>query len=250
MTKLSAVIADDERLMREQLRMALQRVWPELRITAEAHDGAEAVERVREHRPDLAFLDITMPVQNGIAAAMEIDGLCPVVFVTAYDQYAIKAFEEGAVDYLLKPVEDERLLRTRQRWEQRQLTLPSHWQASLQQLSRQLARPDYLRWIKASVGNSLRMISTGEVLFFQSDEKYTRVQTVGCEALIRMPIKELLQALDPDEFWQIHRSTLVRVDAIEQIKRDDGQRGLLLQLRGYAEPLEVSRSYAHLFQRM
>ncbi|UGA36980.1 LytTR family DNA-binding domain-containing protein [Chromobacterium haemolyticum] len=169
-------------------------------------DGAEAVERVREHRPDLAFLDITMPVQNGIAAAMEIDGLCPVVFVTAYDQYAIKAFEEGAVDYLLKPVEDERLLRTRQRWEQRQLALPSHWQASLQQLSRQLARPDYLRWIKASVGNSLRMISTSEVLFFQSDEKYTRVQTAGCEALIRMPIKELLQALDPDEFWQIHRS--------------------------------------------
>ncbi|MGR2663241.1 LytR/AlgR family response regulator transcription factor [Chromobacterium haemolyticum] len=250
MTKLSAVIADDERLMREQLRMALQRVWPELRIVAEAHDGAEAVERVREHRPDLAFLDITMPVQNGIAAAMEIDGLCPVVFVTAYDQYAIKAFEEGAVDYLLKPVEDERLLRTRQRWEQRQLALPSHWQASLQQLSRQLARPDYLRWIKASVGNSLRMISTSEVLFFQSDEKYTRVQTAGCEALIRMPIKELLQALDPDEFWQIHRSTLVRVDAIEQIKRDDGQRGLLLQLRGHAEPLEVSRSYAHLFQRM
>ena len=105
--------------------MALQRVWPELRIVAEAHDGAEAVELVREHSPDLAFLDITMPVQNGIAAAMEIDGLCPVVFVTAYDQYAIKAFEEGAVDYLLKPVEDERLLRTRQRWEQRQLTLPS-----------------------------------------------------------------------------------------------------------------------------
>ncbi|PTU65663.1 DNA-binding response regulator [Chromobacterium sp. Panama] len=250
MSKLSAVIADDERLMREQLRMALQRVWPELRIVAEARDGAEAVELVREHRPDLAFLDITMPVQNGIAAAMEIDGLCPVVFVTAYDQYAIKAFEEGAVDYLLKPVEDERLLRTRQRWEQRQLTLPSHWQDSLQQLSRQLARPDYLRWIKASVGNSLRMISTGEVLFFQSDEKYTRVQTAACEALIRMPIKELLQALDPDEFWQIHRSTLVRVDAIEQIKRDDGQRGLMLQLRGYPEPLEVSRSYAHLFQRM
>ncbi|VEB41540.1 Probable transcriptional regulatory protein YehT [Chromobacterium violaceum] len=119
MSMLTALIADDERLMREQLRAALERVWPELEIVAEARDGGQAVELARAYRPDLAFLDITMPVQSGIAAAMELDGLCPVVFVTAYDQYAIQAFEEGAIDYLLKPVEDDRLARTRQRWQQR-----------------------------------------------------------------------------------------------------------------------------------
>ncbi|OHX14295.1 LytR/AlgR family response regulator transcription factor [Chromobacterium sphagni] len=250
MTSLTALIADDERLMREQLRMALQRVWPELQVVAGARDGAEAVALARRHRPDLVFLDITMPVQSGIAAAVELNGEYPVVFVTAYDQYAVKAFEEGAIDYLLKPVDDDRLERTRQRWRQRQISLPAQWQATLQQLGRQLEKPDYLRWIRASVGNSLRMISTGEVLFFQSDEKYTRVQTAGCEALIRMTIKELLPRLDPDEFWQVHRATLVRVDAIEQVRRDDGQRGMLLQLRGHPQPLEVSRGYAHLFQRM
>ncbi|KUM05468.1 LytTR family DNA-binding domain-containing protein [Chromobacterium subtsugae] len=248
MPPVTALIADDERLMREQLTMALARVWPELQVVAEARDGAEAVELARRHRPDLAFLDITMPVQSGLAAAVELDGACPVVFVTAYDQYAIKAFEEGAVDYLLKPVEDDRLERTRQRWQQRQIALPPQWQDTLRLLGRQLEKPNYLRWIRASVGNSLRMISIGEVLFFQSDEKYTRVQTVGCEALIRMPIKELLPQLDPEEFWQIHRATLVRVDAIDQVRRDE--RGLLLELRGHDQPLEVSRSYAHLFQRM
>ena len=249
MSKLTALIADDERLMREQLRAALERVWPELDIVAEARDGGQAVELAREHRPDLAFLDITMPVQSGIAAAMELDGLCPVVFVTAYDQYAIQAFEEGAIDYLLKPVEDDRLARTRQRWQQRapEAAAPD-WQSALKQLSRQLEKPAHLRWIRASVGSSMRMIATEEVLFFQSDEKYTRVQTAGGEALIRMPIKELLPQLDPDEFWQVHRSTLVRVAAIEQVRRDE--RGMQLLLRGYPQPLEVSRSYAHLFQRM
>lgn len=249
MSKLTALIADDERLMREQLRAALLRVWPELEIAAEAHDGGQAVELARRHRPDIAFLDITMPVLTGIAAAVELDGLCPVVFVTAYDQYAIRAFEEGAVDYLLKPVDDERLARTRQRWLQRRAEAPQpDWQSALQQLSRQLEKPAYLRWIRATVGSAMRMIATEEVLFFQSDEKYTRVQTAGGEALIRTPIKELLPQLDPDEFWQVHRATLVRVAAIEQVRRDE--RGFLLQLRGYAQPLEVSRGYAHLFQRM
>ncbi|AXE31022.1 DNA-binding response regulator [Chromobacterium phragmitis] len=248
MPTLTALIADDERLMREQLRAALQRVWPELDIVAEARDGGQAVALSRQHQPDLAFLDITMPVKTGIAAAMELDGQCPVVFVTAYDQYAIQAFEEGAIDYLLKPVDDERLARTRQRWMQRAPETAPDWQAALRQLSSRLEKPAYLRWIRASAGNAVRMIAIEEVLFFQSDEKYTRVQTAAGEALIRTPIKELLAQLDPDEFWQVHRSTLVRVAAIEEVRRDE--RGLLLRLRGHARPLEVSRGYAHLFQRM
>ncbi|WP_199153879.1 LytTR family DNA-binding domain-containing protein, partial [Chromobacterium sp. ASV23] len=175
-------------------------------------------------------------------------GQYPIVFVTAYDQYAVQAFEEGAIDYLLKPVEDARLLRTRQRWEQKQPPLPQDWQSTLLKLSRQLDKPEYLRWIRASVGNSLRLISIDEVLLFQSDEKYTLVQTASCEALIRTPLKELLPQLDPEQFWQVHRATLVRVASIEEVRR--GERGLLLKLRAYGPLVEVSRSYAHLFQRM
>ncbi|UTH74683.1 LytTR family DNA-binding domain-containing protein [Chromobacterium sp. IIBBL 290-4] len=248
MNTLTALIADDERLMREQLRMALERVWPEIDVVAEAQDGGQAVELAREHRPDLVFLDITMPVKTGIAAAMELGGEFPVVFVTAYDQYAIRAFEEGAIDYLLKPVEDDRLARTRQRWQQKQQPTPQDWQGALLKLSKQLEKPEYLRWIRASVGNHLRLINADEVLFFQSDEKYTLVQTPACEALIRTPLKDLLPQLDPDQFWQVHRATLVRVSAIEEVRR--GERGLMLKLRGYGPLLEVSRSYAHLFQRM
>lgn len=248
MNALSALIADDERLMREQLRMALGRVWPELDIVAEAQDGRQAEELARQLQPDLIFLDITMPAQSGIEAAIALNGQYPIVFVTAYDQYAVQAFEEGAIDYLLKPVEDARLLRTRQRWEQKQPPLPQDWQSTLLKLSRQLDKPEYLRWIRASVGNSLRLISIDEVLLFQSDEKYTLVQTANCEALIRTPLKELLPQLDPEQFWQVHRATLVRVAAIEEVRR--GERGLLLKLRAYGPLVEVSRSYAHLFQRM
>ncbi|PRP71616.1 DNA-binding response regulator [Chromobacterium amazonense] len=248
MNTLRALIADDERLMREQLRMALGRVWPELDIVAEAQDGRQAEELARQLQPDLIFLDITMPAQSGIETAIALNGQHPIVFVTAYDQYAVQAFEEGAIDYLLKPVEDARLLRTRQRWEQKQPPLSQDWKSTLLKLSRQLDKPEYLRWIRASVGNSLRLISIDEVLLFQSDEKYTLVQTANCEALIRTPLKELLPQLDPEQFWQVHRATLVRVAAIEEVRR--GERGLLLKLRAYGPLVEVSRSYAHLFQRM
>jgi len=258
---VTALIADDEAPMRELLRARLAAAWPELRIVAEAANGVEAVELGERHRPDIAFLDIRMPGMSGIEAARRLYDRAHIVFATAYDQYALDAFEQGALDYLLKPVSSERLATTcarlRTRMEARQAG-----QAAPQDIGRQLAqlttllehqgkpaRPNYLRWIQAQVGASLRMISTREVLFFQSDEKYTRVQTASAEFLIRKPLKELLDELDPDEFWRVHRSTLVRVDAIAEVARDVRGRHML-KLRNYAGEIEVSRNHTYLFQQM
>src|SRR5581483_7274936 len=209
-----------EPLMREQLRERLTELWPGLELVAEAKNGAEAVELVSEHRPEVVFLDIRMPAKSGIEAAREIaqmsaalDGHVPeIVFVTAYDQYAIDAFQQGVIDYGLEPA----------------------------------AR---LAWIQASVGNQIQMIPVDDVLFFVSDEKYTRVQTAHQEALIRKPIKELIAELDPSQFWQIHRSTLINARAIAGITRDERGRQLV-SIKGRPEKLEVSRSYAHLFKGM
>src|SRR5512135_916197 len=210
----TAIIADDERLMREQLRTRLGEVWPELQILAEARNGEEAVAAVNEHRPDLAFLDIRMPGMTGIEAARAIGDACHVVFITAYNEYAVDAFEHGAVDYVLKPAERERLEITVARLKKRLGTPPSDLGELLAKLSARLdgavgagegSVRAPLRWIQASVGQQLRLIPVGEVLFFTSDEKYTRVQTEGFEALIRKPIKELVDELDSDQFWQIHR---------------------------------------------
>ena len=277
-----AVLADDERLMREQLRTRLAEVWPELEIVAEAKNGAEALALVREHRPDLVLLDIRMPGMTGIEAAREIvqlgdddwDG-CEIVFITAYDEYAVEAFEQGAVDYVLKPAERERLAltvaRLQRRLAQRRDSLPApagqpgtlpasadeRRALPLQQLLHQLtqrlnpgaAAPSYLRWIQATVGQQIQMIAVEEVLFFISDEKYTRVQTATIEALIRKPIKELVDELDPQLFWQIHRSTLVNAKAIAGVSRDLRGRQLVA-VKGHPEKLEVSRSYAQLFKGM
>jgi len=273
-----AVIADDERLMREQLRTRLAEVWPDLQIVAEARNGLEAVALVDQHRPDLVFLDIRMPGLTGVDAARQIaqmdiaddEHLPEIVFITAYDQYAVEAFEQGVCDYVLKPAERERLQVTTQRIRQR-LALrdtaepvaglggdPATDRAAppLQQLLHRLAgqlnpggAPKYLDWIQASVGQGIQMIPVAEVLFFISDEKYTRVQTPTIEALIRKPIKELIDELDPAVFWQIHRSTLVNVKAIAGITRDFRGRQIV-GVRGHGEKLEVSRSYAHLFKGM
>ncbi|MBV8465362.1 MAG: response regulator transcription factor [Burkholderiales bacterium] len=256
----TAIIADDERLMREQITFRLREAWPELVILGEATNGRDAVAMVRSQEPDIAFLDIRMPEMTGVEAARAIAGECHVVFVTAYDQYAIDAFEQGAVDYLLKPVDPERLAltcaRLRERLETQGEKQPDGMDVLLEELTRRMggaspaARPrEYLRWVQASVGSSLRMISTKEILFFRAEDKYTRVQTEQIEALIRKPIKELVDELDPEEFWQIHRSTLVRVDAIEQVTRDfRGQQ--IVHMRGSDAELEVSRSYSHLFKHM
>jgi DNA-binding LytR/AlgR family response regulator len=263
---VTALIADDEAPMRDLLRARLAVAWPGLQIVAEAANGVEAVELGERHRPDIAFLDIRMPGLSGIEAARRLYERSHIVFATAYDQYALDAFEQGALDYLLKPVSAERLATTcarlQARLRARARTGNGADAAPPQDIGQQLARlttllenkgkpdkPAYLRWIQAQVGSSLRMVSTREVLFFQSDEKYTRVQTAGAEFLIRKTLKELLDELDPDEFWRIHRSTLVRVDAIAEVKRDLRGRQML-KVRGYPGELEVSRNHSYLFQQM
>jgi DNA-binding LytR/AlgR family response regulator len=254
----TAIIADDERLMREQLRMRLTEVWPELQIVAEARNGQEAIDLVRTHRPDLAFLDIRMPGKTGIEAAREIGEDCHVVFITAYNEYAVEAFEQGAVDYVLKPAERERLELAVSRLKRRLGGKPNDLTELLARLSARLddtagaaapAGRQHLQWIQASMGQQLRMIPVADVLFFTSDEKYTRVQTEAFEALIRKPIKELIDELDPEQFWQIHRSTIVNARAIAGVTRDFRGRQLVA-LKNFPEKLEVSRSFTHLFKQM
>jgi len=273
-----AVLADDERLMREQLRARLAEAWPELQIVAEAKNGLEAVELVEQHRPDVVFLDIRMPGLTGVDAARQIaqmdvgdDGFLPeIVFITAYDQYAVEAFEQGVSDYVLKPAERERLKLTTERIQKRLAARQSPDAAEtaeavdtsgsappIQQLLHRLAgqmggagaRPQYLKWIQATVGRAIQMIPVEDVLFFISDEKYTRVQTPQVEALIRKPIKELVDELDPERFWQVHRSTLVAVTAIASVTRDFRGRQIVA-VKGHNQKLEVSRSYSHLFKGM
>jgi DNA-binding LytR/AlgR family response regulator len=251
----TAIIADDERLMREQLHARLTEVWPELQVLAEAKNGEEAVAAVREHHPDLAFLDIRMPGMTGIEAARHIGDACHVVFITAYNEYAVDAFEQGAIDYVLKPAEAGRLAITVARVKQRLGSRPSDLGALLSQLTAKLEsnggadKRSHLQWIQASVGQQLRLIPTAEILFFTSDEKYTRVQTESFEALIRKPIKELIDELDPEQFWQIHRGTIVNAKAIAGVTRDFRGRQLVL-IKGHTEKLEVSRNYTHLFKQM
>ena len=272
--QVRCVIADDERLMREQLRARLAEVWPELQIVAEAKNGAEAVALVAEHRPELVFLDIRMPGLTGVEAARQIaqmevgdDELLPeIVFITAYDQYAVEAFEQGVADYVLKPAERERLAVTVGRIQKRLAARASGEITNggvaggalpLQQLLHSLAAkmnpaggaPQYLQWIQATVGQAIQMIAVDDVLFFISDEKYTRVQTPTVEALIRKPIKELVDELDPQRFWQIHRSTLVNAKAIASVTRDFRGRQIVA-VKGHNEKLEVSRSYLGLFKGM
>ena len=267
-----ALIADDERLMRDQLRARLAEVWPELEIVAEAKNGLEAVELTEKHHPDLVFLDIRMPGMTGVDAARQIAQLpthdeaegwsgCEIVFITAYDQYAVEAFEQGVVDYVLKPAERDRLTVTVERIKQRlsrragtdepPATGNADMQGLLQKLSQQLnpnAKP-LLKWIQATVGQAIQMIPVDDVLFFISDEKYTRVQTATVEALIRKPIKELIEEIDMNVFWQIHRSTLVNTKAISGVTRDFRGRQLVA-VRGHNEKLEVSRSFSGLFKGM
>jgi len=250
----SAVVADDERLMREQIIDRLKEAWPELLIVGEASNGREAIAMVQSLQPDIVFLDISMPGMDGIETARALAGRAHVVFVTAHDQYAISAFEHGAVDYLLKPAEPERVALTCQRLRERLKQAPDPMNEVLEQLSQRLGagglKPrEYMRWVQASVGANIRMIPTSDILFFRAEDKYTLVKTRGFEALIRKPIKELIEELDPDEFWQIHRSTVVRVDAVEQVSRDF--RGhQIVHVKGSDEKLEVSRTFNHLFKQM
>lgn len=302
----TALIADDEPLLREQIKLRLAKLWPELVIVAEATNGAEAWRECETHRPDIAFLDIHMPVMNGLDAARLIwsrkrnednldhegDGGEPVarraddhvgpqtqiVFITAFDEHAIAAFERGAIDYLLKPFNEVRLTKTIQRLKERLDERPGNriqtgvsasatgktaayednesdadankLSIVLRQLTAQIKpAAAYLQWIKASVGQTVRLIPIQDVYYFQSDEKYTRVVLEDSEVLIRKPIKELLEELDPERFWQIHRSTIVSTQAIAGVMR--GLRDQAdLKLKGRPETLTVSRNYTHLFKQM
>ncbi len=250
----SAVVADDERLMRDQIIGRLKEVWPELQIVGEAGNGREAVAMVQALEPDIVFLDISMPEMDGIQAAQALAGKVHVVFVTAHDEYAISAFQHGAIDYLLKPADPERMALTCQRLRERLKQEPDPMSDLLAQLSQRLGsgglKPrEYMRWVQASVGANIRMIPTSDILFFRAEDKYTRVQTRGFEALIRKPIKELIDELDPDEFWQIHRATVVRVDAVEQVSRNF-RGNQIVHVKGSDEKLEVSRTFNHLFKQM
>ncbi len=253
----TALIADDERLMREQLAGRLAVTWPELEIVAQAVNGKDAVKLADETKPQIAFLDIRMPGLSGIEVAAQLDENIHIVFVTAYDEYAIDAFDRGALDYLLKPVDPERLARTVSRLKsaiERNITVPREgeiWASLMEKLSGTQKAPasGYLQWIQASVGERLEFIATNEVLFFQAADKYTRVVRGNGEALIRKPIYELVGELDPEQFWQIHRSSLVNVKAINDVTRD--VRGhLMIRLKGCDERVEVSRSYSHRFKQM
>jgi DNA-binding LytR/AlgR family response regulator len=250
----TAVVADDERLMREQIIGRLKDAWPELAIVGEASNGTEAIALVQREDPDVVFLDIRMPGMNGIEAARALAGKVHVVFVTAHDEYAVGAFEHGAVDYVLKPPEAERVAITCERLRARLKQAPDPMSDLLAKLSERIGaggvKPrDYMRWVQASIGANIRMIPTSDILFFRAEDKYTRVQTQGFEALIRKPIKELIDELDPNEFWQIHRSTVVRVDAVEQVSRNF-RGNQVVQVKGSDEKLEVSRTFNHLFKQM
>lgn len=245
----TALIAEDEPMLKAQLKARLAEAWPELTIVAEAEHGEEAVMLAKEEQPDVAFLDIRMPVLTGLDVARAIAGGPHIVFVTAYDEYAIAAFEEGAVDYLLKPVTPERIAKVVERLKARLGTPPTDLAALLERLAARESGGGTLRWIRASLGATLKMIAVDDVLYFQSEDKYTKVVTADTEALIRKTIKELHDELDHEQFWQVHRGTIVNLRAIAKVERDWRDQPVLT-LKDRAEKLTVSRTFAHLFKAM
>jgi DNA-binding LytR/AlgR family response regulator len=247
--RVTALIAEDEPLMRERLKDKLHDVWPELTVIAEAEDGDEAIAMFDEHRPQIAFLDIRLPGRSGLEIAAEIGGRCHVVFITAYDQYAVKAFDAGAADYLLKPVETDRLVAMKERMERKLATPPIDLSELVAQLRSSVKGEGRMKWVKAAVGKQVKLIPVDEVLYFQSDTKYTRVVLASGEALIRTPLKDLLSGLDPEKFWQVHRGTIVNLDAVSGVLREDAERQFIM-LKNRQEKLPISRQFTHLFKQM
>ncbi len=248
----TALIAEDEKPLRDALVAMLRELWPELRIVAECEDGIAAMEAIAAHRPSLCFLDIRMPGVSGLdVARAAVAAKAQVVFTTAYDEYAVRAFEAGAVDYLLKPLSRERLERAIARLRERLPEARHEDIARMEALEAALHPRDAqaIRWISAAVGDSVRMIGIDEVLFFQAQDKYVRVVAIDGDAIIRMPIKDLLAGLDPSAFWQVHRGTIVRVSAIDRVRKDELGRWTL-SLRGRAERLPVSAAFLHRFRGM
>jgi len=277
----TALIADDEPLLRDSLARALKAAWPELEVLGQARNGREALELFEELQPDIVFLDVHMPGLNGIEAARQLARRAQIVFVTAFDQYAVQAFEQGALDYLVKPLEDKRLADTVQRLQERlrergasAAATPAMANAAqattealedrIERLLAQLARNSdalpaagsgsaqpkpFLQWIRASVGSTLKLIPVDDIIYLRSDEKYTLVVWSEGEALIRTPIRELMEQLDPQKFVQVHRSVVVNLHAISHVTRGANETADV-HLRGRGEVLPVSRSYLHLFRQM
>jgi DNA-binding LytR/AlgR family response regulator len=269
---VTAIIADDEALLRHHLDKSLSEVWPELEIVGKAQNGLEAMQSIQQLKPDVAFLDIRMPELDGISLAKQLNKLDSpplIVFITAYDEYAVKAFEHNAMDYLLKPINEERLLATCQKVQARLLSRQKQpddisvqpditaLMAQLQQLSQSSSQQNkqqyqYLTWIKASVGEDIHLIAVDDVAYFKAEDKYVSIFKKGQggsleEFILRVSLKELIAQLNPDEFWQIHRSVVVKVSAIDKVKK-----GLSGQMSAYVsgEKLPISRASQALFKGM
>lgn len=261
MNPVTALVADDEPLLRERLVALLQRLWPELEVVATARNGREAVELFDQHAPVIAFLDVHMPGMNGVEAAKCIGHRAQIVFVTAHEQYAVEAFRQGAIDYIVKPLDEERLQETvrrlRQRWDApagapigaAAVLGPEALDQLSAHLRAQIAPVRYLQWIKASVGSTVRLIPVDQIRYIKSDTKYTLVVWEGGEALIRKTIRELADELDPTQFVQIHRSAIVNLHQVQQFSHGNNDGGEV-QIKGSAETLPVSRSFVHLFRQM
>jgi DNA-binding LytR/AlgR family response regulator len=249
----TAIIADDELHLANYLHERLSALWPELTIAGIARNGLEALRLIDDESPAIVFLDIRMPGLTGLEVASRLDARTHVVFVTAYDQYAVEAFDRQAADYLLKQVTDERLVRTIVRLKEKiaKAEAPGDVAGLLRQLAQVLpsAKGNYLRWIRASIGDTVRQIPVDEVLYLQAQDKYISVYTRDGESLIRTPLAELSAQLDPDDFWQIHRSTIVNVNRIVSTQRDAMGR-TSVKLKDCKTELPVSRAYAHLFKQM
>ena len=245
----TAILAEDESVLRAELKQHLGVLWPELSVVGEAGTGIEAIDMFERHCPDVLFLDIEMPLMSGLDVAYQVQGRCHIAFVTAYDAHAVAAFEAGAVDYMLKPLEQGRLRVAVERLKQRLGSAPPNLELILREFARAATAPAYLRWINASVGKTLRLITVEEILFFQADTKYTRVVTATFEAHIRKSLHELQSQLDPAVFWPIHRSTVVNANAIAGVARD--YRGQLsVTLKNRPEHLAVSESQQYRFKQM
>lgn len=255
MTQTKAIIADDEEQLRIHLKSQLSDLWPELAICGEAGNGKEALELIEDYRPDVAFLDIKMPGLSGMEVAKRIARICRVVFITAYDKYAVEAFDNEAIDYLLKPVTLERLNKAVKRL-QRQIAASPKPPSDLSEIvERTIASlykkgtSGYLRWIRAQHGDGVRLIPVDDVYYFQASDKYTLVLTKEEELLIKKAIKELDDELDPSQFWRIHRGTIVNAHCITQVSRSLTGRGVV-KLKDRSELLTVSRRYIHAFRQM
>lgn len=254
MTQVTAIVAEDEAPQREKLCELLREVWPQIEIIADCADGLSALEALTDLRPRIAFLDIRMPGLSGLEVARSATRDTHVVFTTAYDQYAVSAFEHGAHDYILKPIKRERLEQCVARLKERmESPSPGNLDTLIDALQSQLAsKPPSsggIRWITGTVGNITKMFGIDEVLFFQAQDKYVRVATATDEVHIRMSLRDLLATLAPDSFWQVHRSVIVRPSAIQRIERmSDGR--LQLRVKGRNEMLPISNAFQHRFKPM